>query len=111
MKISEIKEKLGLADIVSCDDAEINGAYVSDLLSDVVGNAQEGDVLITIQVHKNLIAVASLVGLGAVIITHGRTPDDDVCAVARENNIALLGSDESSFTVAGKLYEAGIRSA
>jgi predicted transcriptional regulator len=110
MKISDIKEKLELTDIVACDDTEITGAYVSDLLSDVVGNAQEGDVLVTIQVHKNLIAVAGLVGLGAVIITHGRVPEEEVCAVARENNIPVLGSQESSFTVAGKLYEAGIRS-
>lgn len=111
MTHSEMQKTLGLTPIVSTEEREVRGAYVADLLSDVVGNARDGDVLITIQVHKNLIAVASLVDLSAVIITHGRVPDEDVCAAARENKVALFGTQESSFTVAGKLYEVGVRAA
>ena len=110
MKLSDIQNALELTQIVEGDDTDITGAYVADLLSDVVGNAGEGNILVTIQVHKNLVAVASLVGIGAAIITHGRVPDDEVCDAARENGVALLSSKESSFTVAGRLYELGLRS-
>ncbi len=109
MKISEIAEKLNLKTIVDAADVEISSGYVSDLLSDVVGNAQDGAALITIQVHRNVIAVANLVGLGAVIITHGRVPDEDVLDSAKKNDVNVLSSEESAFTIAGKLYELGIR--
>jgi len=109
MKISEIAEKLNLKNIINASDEEISSGYVSDLLSDVVGNAQEGAVLITIQVHRNVVAVANLVGLGAVIITHGRVPEEEVLESARKNGVNILSSEESAFTVAGRLYEMGIR--
>ncbi len=109
MKISEIAEKLNLKSIVNSSDEEISSGYVSDLLSDVVGNAREGAALITIQVHRNVVAVANLVGLGAVIITHGRVPEEEVLESAKKNNVNILSSDESAFTVAGRLYEMGIR--
>ena len=37
---------------------EITSGHVSDLLSDVIANAPGGGVLVTIQVHMNVIAVA-----------------------------------------------------
>ena len=109
MKISEIAEKLNLKTIVDAADVEISSGYVSDLLSDVVGNAQENSALITIQVHRNVVAVANLVGLGAVIITHGRVPEADVIDSAKKNDVNIFSSEESAYTVAGKLYEMGIR--
>ena len=39
---------------------EVKGGYTSDLLSDVMGHAQEGDVWVTLQTHKNVMAIASL---------------------------------------------------
>jgi hypothetical protein len=62
MKIKDLVKELGL-EVLSCKDSldrEIKGGYCSDLLSDVMGNAKEGDIWITLQVHKNIIAVASL---------------------------------------------------
>ena len=35
-------------------DKEIKGGYTSDLLSDVMGNAREGNIWITLQTHKNI---------------------------------------------------------
>jgi len=109
MKISEIAEKLDLKTIVNTSDAEISSGYVSDLLSDVVANAREGAALITIQVHRNVVAVANLIGLGAVIITDGRVPEESVLDSARENDVNIFSSESSAYTVAGKLYEMGIK--
>jgi len=111
MTVAQLVKDLELTPLVDVLDAEVTGAYASDLLSDVVGNAQAGNVLITVQVHRNVVAVASLVNLAAVIITNDRKPDDEVLAAARDNNITLLATPETAYTVAGRMYAAGIRSA
>ena len=52
-------------------EAEIRDGYCGDLLSDVMANAPASSVLMTIQAHKNTIAVASLVGITALVICNG----------------------------------------
>ena len=80
------------------------GAYVSDLLSDVMGKAQEGMIWITMQSHKNIVAVANLKELSAVIVVNGRNIDDDVQKSAELEGVVILSSKESAFEIAGKLY-------
>ncbi len=81
----------------------ITGGYTSDLLSDVMGNADEGSVLITIQAHKNSVAVASLIGMRAIILCNGRTPSEDMIVSAKQENIALIGTSDSQFTASYKV--------
>jgi predicted transcriptional regulator len=85
-------------------DREISGGYTSDLLSDVMGHADSGKVWITLQTHKNVIAIASLKELAAVILIKGLEPDADMLAQAEEEGIAVLGSNEQAFEVTGKLF-------
>lgn len=84
---------------------EVNGAYVSDLLSDVMGNAREGQIWITLQTHKNILAVAGLKDLPAIILVQGFQPDEDTLKKAEEEKIPVLGTDLDTFTISGKLYE------
>jgi len=109
MTVYELTENLNLKPLNVADNINVTGAFASDLLSDVVGNTSEGNILLSVQVHKNIVAVASLVGLAAVIITSGRTPDQSVIDAAKENGLNLLSSEESTFMLAGKLYELGLR--
>ena len=111
MNLSHIIDTLGLQQLVYDQDTEISGGYAADLLSDVVGNGSEGTLLLTVQVHKNIVAVANLVGLGGVIITHGRQPEEDLIKAARDNGVTILLTPESTFTTAGRLYALGLRSA
>jgi hypothetical protein len=60
MRIKEVAEKLGLKILSAGTDQEVLSGYVSDLLSDVIANAEEGCLWITVQRHLNIIAVALL---------------------------------------------------
>ena len=86
-------------------DQQIRGAYASDLLSDVMGRAREGELWITLQTHKNIIAVASLKELAAILIVNNGKPDEDTLAAAEAEGIVLLGTHEGSFGICGKLYK------
>ena len=67
------------------------------------GHGEEGGALITIQGHKNSVAVASLIGLNTIILCNGRLPADDMVEAAEEESIAILVSQENQFTVSYKL--------
>ena len=107
MKVSEIVEKLDLKVFSGQKglDREISGGYVSDLLSDVMGNAQEGEVWITLQVHENVIAIASLKDLAAVILVNSLEPHENTVRHSDDENIPVLGTNLSTFEIAGKLYQ------
>ena len=106
MTVKEIIEKLNLKCLNQANlDAEVNGAYASDLLSDVMGNARSGQVWITMQTHKNVTAIASLKDIPAVIIVRDGVPDPDMLEHAKEEDICLLVTRDATFQVCGKLYE------
>ncbi|MBC8206376.1 MAG: hypothetical protein ISR85_04680 [Kiritimatiellales bacterium] len=106
MKISEL-ESLGFSCLQDeFEDVDFAGGYTSDLLSDVMANLKEGQVLITIQAHKNTIAVASLSGAAAVIFCHGRAAADDVVAAAAAEGIALFSTPDNQFEATVKLAKA-----
>jgi len=86
------------------EDAELTGAYTSDLLSDVMAHAKEGGALITIQAHKNTVAVASLVNVSVIIICNSRPITDDMLESAKDEGIAIIRTKENQFTVSGRLW-------
>lgn len=107
MKIADIITKMNLT-VYSGGNGlsrEVKGAYVSDLLSDVMGNAREGQLWITLQSHKNIIAVASLKELAGIILVKGIKPDQDTIIKSEEEDLPVLGINMDTFNVAGKLYE------
>ena len=86
------------------EDADLSGAYTSDLLSDVMAHAKDGGALITIQAHKNTVAVATLVNISVIVICNSRPVPEDMLAAAKDEGIAVLLTRENQFTVSGKLY-------
>jgi predicted transcriptional regulator len=107
MKVSDIVKEMGLKVHSGGKglDREVGGGYVSDLLSDVMGNADAGMVWITLQTHKNIMAIASLKDLAAVILVKGFVPDADTAAQSEAENIPVLGTGEQAFEIAGRLYD------
>jgi serine kinase of HPr protein (carbohydrate metabolism regulator) len=107
MKVKDIISALGLKVYSGKEglENEIIGGYTSDLLSDVMGNADEGKIWITLQTHKNTIAVASLKELSAIILVKGFKPEEDTALQSEEEKIPILGSKEEAFELSGKLYQ------
>jgi len=107
MKLTEIIDRLSLDVFTPVTDAEteVSGGYVGDLLSSVLASAMPGNLWITIQHHANVVAVAQVTGLAAVLIVEGKRPDDAMRDQAKSSGVVLLGSTESAFEVAGRLYD------
>lgn len=108
MNISELVQRLGLRSFNEQADKEIRGVYISDMVSDIIG-IKEGNLLVTLQTHKNLIAAANLVDVAAVVYARGKTPPEDVVALANRAKIKLLGYGQDTWSLAKSLYELGVR--
>lgn len=107
MKTIDIVKSLGLKVLAGDEnlEAQVTGGYVSDLLSDVMGNAKEGQIWITLQTHRNILAVASLKEMAGILLVKNQQPDEETIKKANEEGIPLLASGEDAFTLAGRLYE------
>lgn len=107
MKVVDLVDQLNLKVFTSDLDlnTEVNGGYVSDLLSDVMGNATEGNVWITLQSHLNVVAIASLKDLACIILVKGIEPSLEVISKALSEDVIVLGTSESAFDITGKLYQ------
>ena len=79
-------------------------AYVSDLSSDVMGKASDGMVWVTSQVHRNIVAVASLKELSAIIIVNERPVTNELLEQAEREEVVLLASNLPAYETVGKLY-------
>jgi len=111
MTVRDVVETLGL-DILTENEGlerEITGGYASDMLSDVMANSLAGNLWVTLQTHRNIIAVATLKELAAIILVNGRTPDSETLTKAREEKVLVLASRLPTFELVGRLYQAGIR--
>ncbi|MFP4048264.1 MAG: serine kinase [Bacteroidales bacterium] len=86
-------------------DKQVKGGYTSDLLSDVMGNAKEEQVWITLQTHKNVMAIASLKDLSAVILVKNNKPDEDTARQSDEEGLPVLGTSKSAFEISGEIYK------
>lgn len=107
MNVKELVNALNLT-VLSGEqglDREIDGCYVSDLLSDVMGNAEMGNVWITLQTHKNVMAIASLKELACVILVKGQTASEETLAQSNEEGIPFLSTNMQTFETAGKVYD------
>jgi hypothetical protein len=110
MTLNEIVQKFGLEVRAgpSALATEVRGGYASDLLSDVLAHAGEGDLWVTLQTHLNIVAVASMRALAGIVLVNGREPEADTLQKAREEDVVLLVSRLPAFELIGRLYDLGL---
>ena len=90
---------------IASESIDLEGAYVSDMLSDVMGSAKSNQAWITIMKHLNTIAVASMTGIPVIVYSSGNVPEAPVIEKALEENVCLISSGLPTFAIAGILYK------
>ncbi len=112
MTLQDIIQQLNLALLSQPKNfSEIipTSGYASDLLSCVMAGAPRKGIWITLQAHTNIVAVAALLELSAVIISEGAMPDPETIIKANEEGVTLLSTERPTFYVVGQLWSAGLR--
>ena len=113
MKLSEIITKLDLEKLNNKpinSNIEITHGYIGDLLSQVLASIKPNlSLWITIQSHLNIVGVAVMAGIPAIIICESHEVPNEVIAKADEENITILRTKENAFQIAAKLSECGIK--
>lgn len=111
MTVRDVAEALGGRIAVGEKDASrsVLGGYVSDLLSDVIANAHEGALWITLQRHSNIVAVAVLKGLAGIVLINGREPEPETVARAAAEHVVIVSTPLDAFDAVGVLYAQGVR--
>lgn len=100
MTVGEICSKLNWKIICGESDREVTGCYIGDLLSRVMARCGDADIWITVQTSKNMIAVAQLADVSAVLFPEGIKASAELVGWAEEEGITLLGFDGTAFEAA-----------
>lgn len=109
MRVIELQQRIDAILVTGEGESltrQIKGGHVSDLLSDVMGNAREGFAWFTIQTHPNVVAVALLLNLSVIVFTAGQAPEEGTIKKAQEEGIVLMKTELSTFESSGRLYQA-----
>lgn len=106
MTVKALADALELSILSPGDpDANIESVYCGDLLSWVMGRADEGCAWITIMSNQNVAAVAVLVDMACVILAEGVNPDADLLSRCQNQDICLMTSEKSAYELAWQLHE------
>ncbi len=112
MKLEEVL-KIVAGEILTEEDnlnMEVEGACAADLLSDVLAFTEEGDtLLITGVISTQVLRVAAILHIPAIVFVRGKRPPEKVIAAAKEQGIALITTPRTMFAVCGLLFARGMR--
>jgi predicted transcriptional regulator len=99
MLVKDLVEKFGLSIAAGENglDREVMHGYCGDLLSEIMGNAPAGCAWLTVQGHQNIVAVAVLREMSAIIITGGQEPDEETIQKADQEGIPILSIKVRAF--------------
>ena len=110
MKLTELIKELNLS-VRSAKThlgREVTGGYASDLLSDVLAHGEEGNLWITLQIHQNIVGVASMKDLAGIILVNNREPEQETLEKAEAERLPIMVTEMPTFELVGKLYSLGI---
>ncbi|MBW1779955.1 MAG: serine kinase [Deltaproteobacteria bacterium] len=110
MTLAEIVKKLNLTVKTGAEllERDVKGGYVSDLMSDVMANANEADLWVTLQIHQNIVAVAVMKSLAGIVLINGREPETETVEKATAEGLPIMVTDMPAFELVGRLFAMGI---
>ncbi len=110
MTVDEFAKKHGLKLLNDPEDTgrEIEGCYIGDLLSWVMGRASPGDMWITVMSNINIVAVAQLSDAACVVLCEDVVIDDNVRKKADSQGIAIYSSPKTGYEIAVDYYNDSV---
>jgi len=110
LKLSEVKEILNADVIVGTEklNMEVTTAFGCDLMSDVLAFAKAGSLLLTGLTNTQVIRIANVLDIAAIILVRGKKPQTEALMLAKELQIPILTTKYILFETAGRLYAKGI---
>ena len=110
MKLQEIIDKLNLTPLTELEEKDVEGVFISDMLSDVMTSAKTGEIWLTVQTHTNIVSAANLVDMAAIIVTQGKKVSQDTINLANRYHVVILSSPKTTFALATELIGIGVKS-
>ena len=108
MTTQDLVKKMELKELSKADEREIEGVFVSDMISDVMAGAKSGNLWLTIQTHKSIVPAANLVDVSGIIITNNKEVPKETLDLAKKYNIAIFSTELNTFELAGKIHALGL---
>jgi predicted transcriptional regulator len=108
MKLQEIIDKADLNPLTNVEERDVEGVFMSDMLSDVMSSAKPGNIWVTTQTHTNIVSAANLVDIAAVVVTLGKEVPQSTIDLANRYHVIILSTPMPNFDLAQKLIQAGL---
>ncbi len=110
MKLSQVKDILKAEVVVGEEflDREVNSAFGSDLMSDVLAFVKDQALLLTGLVNGQVIRTAEMMDIKAIVFVRGKKPTEEIAELAREYSMVIMSTDYTLYPSCGKLYCAGL---
>jgi predicted transcriptional regulator len=110
LKLREVQEILKADVIVGKEnlDMEVKTAFGADLMSDVLALAKAGSLLLTGLTNTQVIRIANVLDIAAIILVRGKKPSAETIDLAKKLQIPILTTKYILFETAGRLYAKGI---
>jgi hypothetical protein len=111
MTLTEITDRID-GKVICCeykDTINLEYAFASDLMSDVLTVEKDNLILITGLANLQTIRTAEMSDISCIIFGRDKKIGEDIIALAKENCIILVVSPYSVFHISGELYKAGIK--
>jgi serine kinase of HPr protein (carbohydrate metabolism regulator) len=111
VKIKEIIEKINGSLVCGIDkiESDVEYAFASDLMSDVLTVNRQNLLLITGLGNLQAIRTAEISDISFLIFARNKKVTTDMKEIAEENGMVLIESPLSMFKISGELYQSGIK--
>ena len=112
MKLCDIKTSLK-CQLISLDDfdpdIDIQFAYASDLMSDILVAVKPGSLLLTGLTNNQVIRTSKVAATSAIVFVRDKKPNAETIKLAEQYNIPLLATRLSMFDACGILFANGVK--
>ena len=109
-----IREIAGLlnANVYSSDETlmqkDVETAFGSDMMSDVLAFAEEGSVLISGLLNPQVIRTAHMLDMPCIVFVRGKVPTQEILSLVEESHIVVMSTPLRMYATCGILYTAGL---